>query len=339
MTAGNATVRDVAARAKVSLGTVSNVLNRPEVVSPGTLQRVHEAIDALGFVPNDAARRLRTGRSRSLGLIVLDVGNPFFTDLARGAQAAAEAAGGAILLGDSDHRPDREARYLDLFEEQRVRGLLISPVGDVTPQLAELTARGTPTVLVDRAADPARFCSTSVDDVAGGRRAAGHLLEQGYRRLAFVGGRLRLRQMADRLRGAREAVVAAGAGLEVVELDEPTTPRGRARRRGPRRPGPGPSGRTPSSPATTSSPPASSRRSCSTGVRVPEDVGLVGYDDIALRAAPRWSRCPPCVGRASCMGRTAVELVLEEAVGRASTGTGASSSSRSWSRAAARCAR
>jgi LacI family transcriptional regulator len=80
-------VRDVAAEAGVSVGTVSNVLNRPDKVSAGTVARVQAAIELLGFVRNDAARQLRAGRSRSIGLVVLDVGNPFFTDLARGAEA------------------------------------------------------------------------------------------------------------------------------------------------------------------------------------------------------------------------------------------------------------
>ncbi len=120
-------VRDVAAAASVSVGTVSNVLNRPEKVAPGTVERVLAAIDELGFVRNDAARQLRAGRSRSIGLVVLDVRNPFFTEVARGAEDRAAEDGMTILLGNSDENADRERSYLDLFEEQRVHGVLISP--------------------------------------------------------------------------------------------------------------------------------------------------------------------------------------------------------------------
>lgn len=99
---------------------------------------------------NDAARQLRAGRSTSVGLIVLDVRNPFFTDVARGAEDAATLAGLSVLLGNSDETQTRESAYLDLFEEQRVHGVLISPFGDVTPRLGRLRARGIPVVLVDR---------------------------------------------------------------------------------------------------------------------------------------------------------------------------------------------
>src|ERR1700760_1131773 len=91
-------VVDVAKRAGVSLGTVSNVLNRPERVAPATRERVLRAIEELGFVRNEAARQLRAGRSRTIGLLVLDVGNPFFTDLAAGAETAATKAGLSVIL-------------------------------------------------------------------------------------------------------------------------------------------------------------------------------------------------------------------------------------------------
>ena len=110
-------VRDVAAAASVSVGTVSNVLNRPEKVAPETVARVMAAIDELGFVRNDAARQLRAGRSRSIGLVVLDVRNPFFTEVARGAEDRAAEESMTILLGNSDENADRERSYLDLFEE------------------------------------------------------------------------------------------------------------------------------------------------------------------------------------------------------------------------------
>lgn len=213
-----ASVRDVAARAGVSVGTVSNVLNHPEKVSPAAVVRVHEAIEQLGFVRNDAARQLRAGRSTTVGLVVLDVRNPFFTDVARGVEDAAALHGLSVILGNSDEDVERESAYLDLFEEQRVHGILISPYGDIAPRLARLRERGTPAVLVDRVSADDRFSSVSVDDVAGGRLATAHLLEHGYQRLAFVGGPLDIRQVSDRLAGARAALAShAEATLEVLD--------------------------------------------------------------------------------------------------------------------------
>src|SRR4029453_17636240 len=121
-------IRDVATQAGVSVGTVSNVLNRPELVAPATRARVEEAIASLGFVRNESARQLRAGRSRTPGLVVLDVANPFFPDLARGVEEAVAAEGLAVVLCDSAERADRERRYLELLEEQRVQGILITPV-------------------------------------------------------------------------------------------------------------------------------------------------------------------------------------------------------------------
>lgn len=197
----SASIKDVANHARVAVGTVSNVLNYPDRVSQRTKDRVLQAIDELGFVRNDAARQLRAGHSRTIGLIVLDVGNPFFTSVVRAAEDAAALQGSAVLLGDSGHDAGRESNYIDLFQEQRVQGLLISPVGDVTERLDQLRERGVPTVLVDRLADETKYSSVSVDDDAGGYLAARHLLDIGRRRLAFVGGPTSIRQVADRLQG------------------------------------------------------------------------------------------------------------------------------------------
>src|SRR3954464_13726786 len=181
-------VRDVAERAGVSVGTVSNVLNNPDKVASATSERVLAAIEDLGFVRNDAARQLRAGHSRSIGMIVLDVRNPFFTDVARGAESTAADAHLSVLLANSDERSDREAAYLDLFEEQRVRGILITPVGDVLPRLEQLRSRGIPCVLVARLARTKGFSSVSVDDESGGAIALTHLAETGRRHVAYVGG-------------------------------------------------------------------------------------------------------------------------------------------------------
>src|SRR5439155_19519548 len=122
------TIKQVAERAGVSAGTVSNVLNRPEVVSQRTRRRVLAAIDDLGFVRNASARDLRVGRSRSVGLVVLDVSNPFFTDVARGVDAVVEDNGSVLTLLDVGGDVRRQRRHLDNLEEQRVQGVLITPV-------------------------------------------------------------------------------------------------------------------------------------------------------------------------------------------------------------------
>jgi hypothetical protein len=142
-------IRDVAERAGVSVGTVSNVLNNPARVSPASVERVLAVIEELGYVRNDAARQLRAGRSTTIGLVVLDVRNPFFTDVARGAEDEAARHALSVILGNSDEDTAREAAYLDLFEEQRVHGVLISPYGEIGPTSRAVTW-------------PSRICSKPV---------------------------------------------------------------------------------------------------------------------------------------------------------------------------------
>ncbi|TFB72097.1 LacI family transcriptional regulator [Cryobacterium glaciale] len=310
-------VRDVAALAQVSVGTVSNVMNRPEKVSPATVARVQSAIDQLGFVRNDAARQLRAGRSRSLGLVVLDVANPFFTDLARGAEDRAAEAGLAVLLGNTDDNLAREAAYLDLFEEQRVHGVLISPLGDIGERLTRLRARGTPTVLVDRQTEDRSFSSVAVDDVAGGRLAAQHLLSIGRTRLAFVGGPSSIRQVVDRLQGARNAVAEHPlASIEVVDTDALSVLAGRAagERLLERPPGDRPDAIFAANDLLAIG--VLQALNMRGDLHVPREIALIGYDDIAFAAAavvPLSSIRQPSV----LIGYTAVDLLLREAEGGA----------------------
>ncbi|MFW8745769.1 LacI family DNA-binding transcriptional regulator, partial [Mesorhizobium japonicum] len=151
-----------------------NALNHPEQVSSTALARIRTAIDELGYVRNDAARVLRAGRSSTIGLVVLDVRNPFFTDVARGAEDEAARHGLSVILGNTGEDQGREAAYLALFEEQRVRGVLISPYASVDTRLHRLRDRGIGAVLVDRQGADRSFSSVAVDDVAGGRIAAEH---------------------------------------------------------------------------------------------------------------------------------------------------------------------
>lgn len=311
-------IKDVADRAGVAVGTVSNVLNHPARVSSATRERVQAAIDHLGFVRNDAARQLRAGQSRTIGLIVLDVGNPFFSSLARAAEDCAAENGSTVVLGDSGQDTEREARYIDVFEQQRVQGMLISPVGDVGPRVEALRKRGMPVVLVDRVDAQRRCSSVSVDDVAGGYMAVRHLLEAGRRRIVFVGTKASFRQVADRLAGARQAVgEQEGAVLEVVEADAMTVLAGRevggviARR---------PAGSLPDGIFCANDLLAIGVMQAVLlirGLRIPEDLALIGYDDIDFSASavvPLSSVRKPT----ELMGRTAVELLLEEIEGPSS---------------------
>src|SRR3954447_26729702 len=124
------TIRDVAELADVSLGTVSNVLNRPEVVAETTRLRVQAAIEELGFVRNNAARQLRGIKSSAIALVVLDFDNPFFTELARGVETAAAETGHLVILASSGSAAARQDEALRTLDEQRVAGILMSPAGN-----------------------------------------------------------------------------------------------------------------------------------------------------------------------------------------------------------------
>lgn len=305
-------VRDVAAAASVSVGTVSNVLNRPEKVSAATVERVTQAIEELGFVRNDAARQLRAGRSRSIALIVLDSGNPFFAEVARGAEDRAAESGMSVLLGNSDERSDREDAYLDLFREQRVNGVLVTPVAADLSALVRLQQGGVPVILVDHEDTAGTLASVSVDDVEGGYLAVAHLLATRRRRIAFLGGPQTIRQVADRLEGARRAVAEVdGATLEVVEMAALTVLQGREA--GERLRARDPQDRPDAVFAANDLLAVGALQAFSllSDVQVPRDIALIGYDDIDFASAtvvPLSSIRQP----AHLIGYTAVDLLLRE---------------------------
>ena len=208
-------VKDVAARAGVSVGTVSNVLNRPELVAAATRLRVLQAITELGFVRNESGRQLRLGRSRSIAYVMLDAANPFFTDVAKGIEEVARAHDVAVFICNSDSDANREGDYLELLLEQRVRGVLITPVYQDTSALDVLLRQGIPVVLVDRGGGTTGAASASTTSRVASL-AVTHLCEQGHQRIAFVGGPMTTVQVADRLEGSRRAVEASGLATEAL---------------------------------------------------------------------------------------------------------------------------
>ncbi|WP_231263421.1 LacI family DNA-binding transcriptional regulator [Nocardioides alpinus] len=311
---GQASVKDVARRAGVSAGTVSNVLNRPQLVHEVSRRRVEQAMVDLGFVRNESARQLRGGLSRTLGYVMLDAANPFFTDVANGADHVAEERGLSLFLCNSRNTAARERALLRRLEEQRVQGVLVTPTDSDSPWLAELAGRGTPLVIVDRTPTSGRFCSVSVDDVRGGRLAVGHLVALGHRRVAYVGGPDSLGQVRDRLVGARLAWQEAGlrAGdLRVIRTSDLGVADGRSA--GERLAGLPRDGRpTAAFCANDLVALGLLQQANLSGLRVPEDLAIVGYDDIdfaAAAAVPLTSVRQPRLE----MGRTAARMLLLEA--------------------------
>jgi LacI family transcriptional regulator len=307
-------IREVAAHAGVSVATVSNVLNRPEIVAHQTRERVLSSIRHLGYVRNESARQLRAGRSRTIGLVVLDVANPFFTDLARGVEDEANKAGLAVILCNSDDQERKEKQYLELLEEHRVHGLLITPVAGAGARLSRLQRRGTPVVLVDSRSPSRGQCSVAVDDVLGGDLAVSHLLSVGHKRLTYVAGPPAIRQVADRREGALRAMVRAGHAPEDLGILEAAG----LNVAGGQKAG-----------AEIAALPAQARPTavfCANDlialgvlqemtrnhIRVPEDIAIAGYDDIdfaAAAAVPLTSVRQP----RQQLGRTAARLLLDEA--------------------------
>ena len=143
------TIREVAKLARVSLGTVSNVLNNPSVVAPVTRGRVLDAINSTGFVRSTAAHQLRVGKSRTIGVVLLDIANPFFAEMVRGIEHVLRERDYVLILCSSDESAQHEQRYFRVLEEHRVDGLLVSPVERDLEGVAALVAHGIPTVLLD----------------------------------------------------------------------------------------------------------------------------------------------------------------------------------------------
>ncbi|WP_022891654.1 LacI family DNA-binding transcriptional regulator [Agromyces subbeticus] len=217
---------DVARQAGVALGTVSNTLNNPDKVSDATRRRVLAAIAELGFVRNDAARSLAAGSSTTVGLVLADLDNSFFVDIARGAETILRQHGMNLLIANTDVDPAREQRNLELFEESRVAGILITPTPWVAARRPAI--RSTPLVYVNAHPGDPSSSGVVVDERRGGYLAARHLIDLGRTRLLFVGGPFLLEAVAARRDGAQQAVEESrGVSLEVLETRGLNIPHGR----------------------------------------------------------------------------------------------------------------
>ena len=305
-----ATIYDVARRAGVSAGTVSNVLNRPGYVGAATRERVLKAISELDFTPSQLARRFPAGRTRTLGLALADLANPFFVDVALGAEAEAKALGVGVVMVHNGEDTGREQDNLDVLVQQRVHGIIIAPVRADDAALDHLDARGIPLVYVDRVSNRSDCCWVKTDDLAGGTLAGEHLIALGHCDIAFVGNLGTNVQVDRRFDGFTAALATAGIVPERIVTDSWRITDGRE------------------AGAALALRPRSALPTAimcgndlialgilavlaRSGVKIPEDVTIVGFDDVSWSEVATVSLTSVRQPREE-LGRHAVRLLLDE---------------------------
>ena len=212
---GSPTMRDVANAAGVSPMTVSRALRDDPRVSAEKKTRIMTAVSALGYRRNEAARNLRTGRSRGLiGLVVANLANPFYSQLALGVEATASEHGMQVILGNSGEDVDRERQLVGDFASRRLDGIVVMPVGSNHRHLSAAQQEGIPVVLA--ASPPVKFAADAVmlDDFGGTWEAIRHLIEAGHRKIAFLGLPASTWTGSERFRGYCTALEEAGLPLD-----------------------------------------------------------------------------------------------------------------------------
>lgn len=223
---------DVAKHARVSVGTVSNVLNHPERVSPASRERVHSSIKELGYVRNLNASSLRSGVHRTVAMVVVDIGDPFFSLVAAHIEKELAARGLLFTLSSTNSDPDRTRTITESMATQSLRGIILMPTSLGVGEAQDLHDSGLPVILFDYPPISSSLSSVAADDVSGSRDAATLLLNLGHRNLGFVNGPAWATQTEARLQGFLEAVsmhpAADEISFEYVNAEEWTAAAGRA---------------------------------------------------------------------------------------------------------------
>jgi len=304
-----ATIKDVAGRAGVSTATVSHAINGTRPVGSALRERVRQAVEELGYRPNQVARSLRRKGSGAIGVILIDDTNPFFSESTRGVRDAALEAGYNILVCNSEGDAERENGFVELLAERRVEGIILFNVRD--SRLRETVRRrlAVPIVLVDRDGRSRRMDSVVVDHYSGGAEAVEHLLALGHRRIGVITGPANSTPSLLRFRAYVHSLQRAG-----LAFDERLVLRGDFQSE---------SGYDAAlSLMSTPDPPTALfafndlmafgaiTALCGMGLRVPEDVSVVGYDDIQLSSffnPPLTTVSQP----KKAMGRAAFALLRE----------------------------
>ncbi len=303
------TSQDVAERAGVSIATVSRVLNDLPHVSPRIRKRVWRAIKELDYQPNRTAQRLRAKQSRVLGLIISDIQNPFFTAIVRGIEDVAYKHGYSVILCNSDENLEKERLYLNVMRAEAVAGVILASTGESNPLVADLLEQPIPVVAIDRRLRNRGVDAVLAANVDGARQAVSHLLELGHRRIGFVG--LPLSRTPGKERHAGYVATLREHGLAV---SRPIVRFADAKQQG----GYDATCRLLQiSPIVTALFVANNLMTLGAldairerGLRIPEDISVVGFDDMpwaALLQPPLTVLAQPTYD----IGRTAAELLFE----------------------------
>lgn len=305
------TIYDVAQLARVSPATVSRVINERGNVDAGMAQRVQEAITALGYRPNSLARSLRRQMAPVWTLIISDIENPHFTSLIRGVEDAAQAIDHSVVLCNADEDLTKERRYIEVAIAERAAGVVISPASDRHSSVDPLLASGIPVVTIDRRLRNSPVSAVLVDNTSGAQCATAHLLESGYSRVACITGPIRTSTAVQRLGGYRRALKRTGAPYDprLVRVSDYKEAGGYEA--------------TGALLAADEPPDAlfvlnslmtmgALRCIADAGVRIPDQMGVVGFDDhlwaqllrptLSTVAQPTYD-----------LGRTAAQLLIEQA--------------------------
>lgn len=306
-------IQDVAERAGVSPATVSRVLNSATTVGSEYRDRVLRAIDEMGYRPNRLASNLRRQKAAMIGVLISDIENPHFTQMVRAVEDAAYRRGYRILLCNTDENTEKQASYLEVLAAERVRGVILSPSDPGGEEIGELLDLDIPLVAFDRAVEDPRAGGVAVDNVGGMRVATEHLIRAGHKRIGFVGGPVSIETGARRLEGYTLAMREAGLPLLVVEggfrIGLGRVAAEELLRKA------GLTALIASNNLTTIGALQALREH---GLRVPDDVALVGVDD------PFWAELvePPLTALAQPvreMAVCAVDLLFEKIGGRDET--------------------
>jgi LacI family transcriptional regulator len=308
------TIREVAAQAGVSHQTVSRVINADGYVAEATRDRVQQAIRQLNFVPNGIARSLSSRRSHTLGVVSNDISDHSFAEMAAGAELEARRQGFYLIIGSvEDAVPEDEEAYLRLMQQRRIEGLIVARprLRRASWKLLAGIADTIPTVAIASRVEALRLHSVDIDNVGGGRLAAAHLIANGHRAIATITGPMDWPSAQARLEGAQAALRDAGIETKLVTAssDEWGVEGGRAAMQKLLRSGPRFTALFAQSDLLAVGAIAELHAS---GLAVPDDVSVVGYDDIPvaryMTPALTTVRQPMNVVGARAVGMLAEEL-------------------------------